>query len=840
MRKILSLIVLVLTFSVNAAESKILFQEEFPDSQTSIHEFENWKTTHSKYSSGKYNAIGCKKDLLLKVTGSKHGNFWTKTNINFDSDKFKDNQSELMDFDFLWSHGKQGYTGAYSAMEIISNNNSILKIEYNYKGQLIVNSKIINKKYRKFSRLSHRIRLDFKNQKYSFWRGKKLVVAGSFTKPTASSQVTGISFAAGMNFAKKFKQWEIQISNLIVTASGNELNDKQNICFNPDLKIDSSKIGLYFAATKLRIFDNKAFAWEKLPEDLIQKKFIRLPLNYAGSLNISAKQTGWLYAFLWVWDYGFLNHLPKNTSLNGWEPVIGKSASFDKELPALNLYRRPLLKGLNKIKICDFFGQWLLTEFKSAEITNQASANYAAISGGKTRYNIFNPGAKIIIQTSDSDYRLFRNKKSVKTKILEQTDKQITMRAPNKPGRYVLKISNSVLPITISYPPGNKALNTNFFPVQMWNGWGCETRYNLNPKYFNDLSVLFKFEQGCNTFFLNCGKDFFRRRKSKSLQENLNCALIVTIRQILKYPLNMHSKSPQKSQNTYSWIIKSLKGAIDSKHISGDNIFGVYVADEPREKELEGLKKFKDAYLKFQLPYYLLFCTLGQKNKSWQTLSPKFRVGRIYPIRRKYKIREEWVKHYISALDNWQNEYSTPLMFTAQTFGDYNNPKKLHLWHYPSSAEVKLMLNLALARGVKGLSYFCQETNRNSREGLKCIVKYPYVTEKMFQGFKTFSEFLKKIAQLLPHLKWNKKSQTTFEKFDIQYLTDKRTKDKYIFICNTDVNNSHTYKLQLIKGLRSQFSCGDNKVKITGDYVEVTLGPGNAIVLTTNQNVDVK
>jgi len=114
------------------------------------------------------------------------------------------------------------------------------------------------------------------------------------------------------------------------------------------LKVENVEIYRYEPGQ--RLFRGKRFrpdrwpdiVWEQPPQSSVG---IRTELNRAEPLILRTERSGYLYAVLWKWDFGFLPHGPKSlTDLNGWE-LVAPAGQAKVKAPAPFFLVGPVSQG---------------------------------------------------------------------------------------------------------------------------------------------------------------------------------------------------------------------------------------------------------------------------------------------------------------------------------------------------------------------------------------------------------------------------------------------------------------------------------------------------------------
>ncbi|MGI9610107.1 MAG: hypothetical protein ACR2NL_07410, partial [Acidimicrobiia bacterium] len=447
------------------------------------------------------------------------------------------------------------------------------------------------------------------------------------------------------------------------------------------------------------------------PDDHLRWENGRLPdfdrfvavadLNRADPLVVTSRLPGLLYAILWRWDFGMLDTDPQSMpTLHGWELVdadAGRVMDFGPPLSPVPLYRRSMGAGRHEVTIGEYLGQWVLVGF---EEHSEAGAQIRPLPeitlvGGRTRHNVFDPGANVQVKAARTvlGIRLCRKGEAAQSVSLD------SFRAPAEPGRYWLEVNldsgTRFIPLTVGYGPVSEPgwRTDRLFPI---HAYGSGYAQNANPAIVSDLTVLAQLDLGLNTFFVSRGK------KAPPPQPELIDAIggrrFYSTRNFTRYAVRQVEED-DSALRVFFWSLGQFPSA--------KNVLGYYAEDEPPSETSRRMglieRKFADDFRGSDLR--LLYCLVSGGTEYWQAANTSAGMFRAYPF---YKnivddvpaMRSYVQRTLIDGIANWRKHApDRPVWVIVQAFGDPT-------WEVPSAAQVRLLCNLALARGIDGLTYF--------------------------------------------------------------------------------------------------------------------------------------
>ena len=214
------------------------------------------------------------------------------------------------------------------------------------------------------------------------------------------------------------------------------------------------------------------------------------------------------------------------------------------------------------------------------------------------------------------------------------------------------------------------------------------------------------------------------------------------------------------------------------------------VDDEPHEEMIPRFKIIEQASQRSRpgVNPALLYCLLGDYAPDfWRQVNSRIRQVRAYPIRKDHRhdllaqIKKEQAD-YLARCQAMTQE--TPLWFVIQSFGA---GKKLGRWDPPSATQFRLLANLALARGIRGLTYFCWDSSPTGKEDLLAIVDHPYVPrdQALYDEVARINSKIIALQELLTSWKWVSPIEQPNPNFDVQRLQQEQG-NQYAWITNWD------------------------------------------------------
>ena len=424
-------------------------------------------------------------------------------------------------------------------------------------------------------------------------------------------------------------------------------------------------------------------------------------LNRIEPLIIKTQTPGYLYALLWQWDFGIVSKPSQpQAKLLSWElvePLAGHLTGYVPPLSPIPLYRRPISAGTHELKVCEYFGQWVLVGFAEDDSAKgqTTAAPQVELANSRTEHNIYDPGEQVRINTKPQPYSitLFGHGKLTRNIYFD------AFNAPAEPGRYWLELkfadASRIVPLTVGYGPASKPGwdVDEFFPIHAYVA-GLEI--NANPARSGDLNILAQFDAGFNTFFVSRGKK--APPPNPVLIDALGCRRLYETRSWTRWSVR-HAEDDETAVSTLLLFVSHFPPV--------NNALGFYVEDEPPRdtRERMGLieQRFAQDYGNTNL--HLLYCLVGGWSTYWEKASTATGMFRAYPFTRELAgdllaTREYTEEILLRGIDNWRaHAPDRPLWLVVQVFSD-------SVWAVPTVAQVRLLCNLALARGVKALTYF--------------------------------------------------------------------------------------------------------------------------------------
>ena len=616
-----------------------------------------------------------------------------------------------------------------------------------------------------------------------------------------------------------------------------------------------------------KIFDDRQFVWEEVSRSFKGRSAIRHKLNGLEPLTVEVKGPGRLLALLWVWDFGFIGDGPQPAkNINGWELVDANAAEARGYPRMLGLYAKQMCAGDTTVNLKSYFGQWIVVGFEPADSVGHWRALNApalTLADARTRHNIVDPEQKVTLQSApdaqlddpDAAPRGVRGQGSPVAEravyVCELYDEGerllavehsgqalrdgIEFTAPKRPGRYWLQVGRkaasdrTVLPLTVALPPIEKyASLENTFSVSSWVRGGEEKPICPDMSVWGELDVLDQLELGINTFFVGHDAPLVNALNGRKIGSAGNT----------KYALSKGAEDPAGCAGTVMWLL-------GQNAPYGPEVLGIYVADEPLNNDelfqnIEALyRKDGKRIVKGDRPLpHLLYCMISYGNSTlpdfWKKSESTARMARMYPILGRGRSGRSLapIASYLGWIEQLQgyggNIPDAPFILVMQTFGQYL------LWSRPTGGQIRLMANLAVSRGVKGLSYYCYGTNKN--KDWNGIVNYPFLPkDDRYEAVKRLGRRLTDLGEILPRLKWVGGIEQKDVLFDVQYLTDDIDGAEYIWVTNWDFVKAHEGQV-VVDRLMIQETSAFKELAVQGDTLvalpggtNVTVGKGSEI-----------
>ncbi len=527
-----------------------------------------------------------------------------------------------------------------------------------------------------------------------------------------------------------------------------------------------------------KLFSDRDVKLRTVPAGLSGQVGVRAPLNREQPLSVYCSTPGTLFAVLWTWDFGFLPHLPQSaaSTVNGWSAgAVTRQAIRDAPEPfsTMRVYSREVGKGAEQVQLLDYVGQWVIVGFAPSATGRQPGGQPPActLRGGRTRHNVVAPGQEVAVQSDAplSQYRVFRNG----SLVASGTDP--VFHAPEGPGRYAVLVSfkegNRLVPLTVGLGgPALSGWDKGFFPLHLYDGYGYTGLFSPNPRLVLDLQTIAMFEMGANTFFL---------RGRSELVEALGGRTLLNIRR-LTTAITREVRDDEEAAAGFAGVLRDLGEP-------PPGIIGFYVEDEPKPEQAGRMARLEGQALEMRLGVPLLYTLHGKPAVAfWKTAGTTVRMTRSYPVRKsartslRAQIRRE-LADYLAACQ--QDAPAAPLWLVAQAFGDDGRP---NLWDAPSPGHVRLMTSLALARGIRGLTFFCYDSSPRARESLNGVARWPFVPEDgRYEEVSRIFHEIEANRGFLTSVTWVGAFDSKDEGFDMQEMRGSDG-ESYVWITNWD------------------------------------------------------
>jgi hypothetical protein len=517
-----------------------------------------------------------------------------------------------------------------------------------------------------------------------------------------------------------------------------------------------------------------------------------------------AWQAGTVYAALWTWDYGFLKHLPQSlcADYNGWQKIdaVADIADAPEPYAHLPIYTRSVAKGDGQLDLDAYVGQWVIVGFiPSPSIEERGDgAVVVRIADAQSRHNVVERGQSLLLDSSQPVHSFALYHDGVR--VASGTGSTLT--APAASGRYAMRVETSggtvTVPLTVALPPAQSVgWEKGFFPIHFYNGYSYAGVFSPNDEQLLDLQTLAMFEMGANTFFQNSPDALATLLHARSIL-NLKST---TIPQTRKIPVDDQTRS----------VFKSLLERISPLE---PGTLGLYVEDEPPPEAAGPLSLLADMGRR-QLPGVpLLYTVQGTSSpRFWQMARSDVRMTRAYPVRKNRRddlrasIEHELSDFLSTAL---QEESNTPVWLVVQAFGDPG------MWDQPTPPQLRLMVNLALARGVRALTYFCYDSSPRGRQKLVGLAVWPFVPQSaLYEEVQRLSGDIGRRHDFLASTRWVRGVIQQDRRFDVQIERSDSGKE-YAWVTNWDMQEP---------------AAGTISIMADRAPIQVVLGPGASAIV---------
>jgi hypothetical protein len=552
------------------------------------------------------------------------------------------------------------------------------------------------------------------------------------------------------------------------------------------------------------LFSDQTFAWESIPPLLRGQSCLRAPLGRTESLRYFARQAGTIYAALWTWDYGFLQHLPQSlrSDYNGWKKTgaVADIADAPEPYAHLPIYARLTPKGDGQLDLDAYVGQWVVVGFVPSPSAEGPRDNdtVVRVAGAQSRHNVVERGQSLSLDSSQPvhSFALYHDGARV------ASGSGSTLAAPTASGRYAMQVETSggtvTIPLTVALPPAQiLGWEKGFFPIQFYNGYSYAGLFSPNDGQRPDLETLAMFEMGANTFFQNGPHALATLLHARSI---LNVKS-KTIPQTRKIPVDDETRL-------------AFKGLIEGVLPLEPGTLGLYVEDEPPPDAAGPLSLLAEMSRR-QLPDMPLLYTVQGTSapRFWRSARSDVRMTRAYPVRKERRDDlqasiEGELSDFLSAAQEEAN--STPLWLVAQAFGDPG------IWDQPTPPQLRLMVNLALARGVRGLTYFCYDSSPRGRQRLVGLARWPFVPQSgLYEEVQRLNGGIARLHDFLASTHWVRGVIQQDRRFDVQIERAENGKE-YAWITNWNMQQS---------------TAGAVSIRAGGAPIRVVLGPGERAIV---------
>ena len=164
-------------------------------------------------------------------------------------------------------------------------------------------------------------------------------------------------------------------------------------------------------------------------------------------------------------------------------------------------------------------------------------------------------------------------------------------------------------------------------------------------------------------------------------------------------------------------------------------------------------------------------------------------------------------------IELWQaTDPDLPFWLVVQAFGTGVRPKN---WDPPTASHLRLMVNLALARGTRAITYFGFGSTPDGFEDINGISRWPFVpTDQRYAEVGAINAKIHALRPLLTSWKWVKSLPQKTEDFDVQLLAGAGGR-QFVWVTNSSFEEPKTGSIAM-PGTKSK--------------IDVSLPPGHAKV----------
>ncbi len=583
----------------------------------------------------------------------------------------------------------------------------------------------------------------------------------------------------------------------------------------------------YALEPREKVFEDQPHVWSVVPETARGGTAWRLGLDGDGVVTVTTAQPGRLLAALWRWDYGFLQHAPQGAALNGWvrsEDSTATIADAPAPFDTLPVYRLEVAAGEHALGVVEPFGQWVLIGFEPDDkVTSTAVPPTVELLGAKTPQHVYEQGAELAVKASQPVRSLVLYQRG-KVVVRSESD---ALRLPAKPGRYCLSVAfegaTRLESLVIGYGPIKEpGWPKGFFPVSFYGVRGGPFSPNSARHYV--LDVLAQFELGANVFSVT------RRPKENAPKEIDALFTALGVRRIIRlpqcrWPMRETESKGMTDDRTVYYVLFEIGHWGQSKR---SDVLGLYIEDEtPPEYafRLEAVEKAFRARIDEWPGRHLLYCLGGAGDWRdavvWRIAGSTVQMARAYPIRQSHRddmgararqIRAE-LGDMICNFQKRKTDPSTPFWIVLQSFGTDVRPP---IWDPPTAAQMRMMVHMALARGVRGLTWFGYGSTPGGGEDLYGVSHWPYVpTDERYAEVARLNAYVHELRPLVTAWHWVGTVGQKTEQFDVHQLRHDDGRE-FVYVTNLSFAESRAGSIDLPG---------------KGGAMEVALGPGEGRIV---------
>jgi hypothetical protein len=328
--------------------------------------------------------------------------------------------------------------------------------------------------------------------------------------------------------------------------------------------------------------------------------------------------------------------------------------------------------------------------------------------------------------------------------------------------------------------------------------------FNPCPARHDTLDVLAQFELGANLFSTHRrkGEETAAQAQTDALLDALGVRRIMRIPQC-RWPMREKDMTDERAVGIIMWEI-GYHGRPKSPAT-----LGFYIEDEtPPEYafRLEAVEKAFHGRIAEWPGRHLLYCLGGAGDWRdavvWRIAGSTVQMARAYPVRQAHRgdnsrraqqIQRE-LGDMISNFQKRKTEPHIPFWIVLQAFGTGTRPP---IWDPPSPTQLRLMVHLALARGVRGLSWFGYGSTPSGGEDINGISSWPFVpTDGRYDEVARLNAYVHRMRALLTAWQWAGPVPQQDERFDAQLLQHSDGR-RFVYVTNLSFEEACSGRIDL-------------------------------------------